>query len=145
MQEVSVTDSYPLRWPDGWPRAKGRAPSRFKVSILQAAVELRDELHRMGADNIVFSSNLVSRRDGLPAASQNRVADPGVAVYFRMRLPQGPRNLVLACDRYEQPCDNVRALGLTISSMRAIERYGVGGVMERAFDGFHALPPGGAP
>jgi hypothetical protein len=53
---------------------------------------------------------------------------------------------VIACDKWDKVHDNVHALGLAISGMRAIERAGATQVMERAFTTFGALPAAsGAP
>jgi hypothetical protein len=90
----------------------------------------------MGGTNIIISSNLTLRRDGLPYADQRRVDDPGVAVYFRRK----GADVCFACDRWDTVADNMRAIEKTIEALRGIARWGTGDMMEAAFRGFEALP-----
>jgi hypothetical protein len=131
-------DSYPLQWPEGWPRTERPKRSRFDVSLPRARDELLNEIRLMGGRYPVISSNLATRRDGLPYANQKEPSDKGVAVYFQDRHG---RPKVFACDRWDQVADNIRAIGKTLESLRGIERWGVTEAMERAFAGFDALPP----
>jgi hypothetical protein len=62
--------------------------------------------------------------------------DPGVAVHFI----HNDRQLVIACDRYRSPGDNLRSISLAIAAMRQLARHGGGAIMDRAFTGFVALP-----
>jgi hypothetical protein len=93
----------------------------------------------MGAKEIVVSTNVPTRRDGLPYADAREPADPGVAVYFT----HGKRQLVIACDSYSTVRANMRAVGATVEALRAIQRHGATSLLERAFTGFAALPPKG--
>lgn len=143
-----MTESYPLAWPPGWPRtpASKRGKARFgAIPFARTRAELFNELKLMGVGdwNVVISSWLPLRRDGLPYADQARkvLEDPGVAVYFRLRDKQ----MVMARDAYDNPNDNLRSLFHAISHMRGMERHGGATMMERAFEGFAALPePGNA-
>jgi len=90
---------------------------------------------RIDPDDVVISSNLELRRDGLPRSGQRAPDDPGVAVYFVL----DGRQQVIALDVYDCVQDNLAAVAATLSAMRTIERHG-GGLMERAFTGFAALP-----
>lgn len=49
--------------------------------------------------------------------------------------------MVFACDQYDAPHKNMRAIGKTIEAIRGIERWGSSDMMERAFSAFEALPP----
>lgn len=89
----------------------------------------------MGASNIVMSTNVPLRRDGLPMATANEPSDPGVAVYFNYKK----RPMCFACDKYSRVKENMHAIGLTIEAIRGIERWGSSDMMERAFRGFTAL------
>lgn len=129
----------PLTWPAEWPRTRQRERARFKLSFAAARDDLRHELALMGATSIVISSNAVMRRDGLPAANQPRIADPGVAVYFT--LDGEPR--CIPCDRWDLLVDNLRAIGLTVKALRGLERWGAGEMVRAAFRGFAALPASG--
>jgi hypothetical protein len=136
--------TFPLSWPDGWPRtpeakrkwslAGGRAQAQDWNVVLK---RLHDELARLGAGNIVMSTNQPVRRDGNPYAAKRIIQDPGVAVYFTLR----GRQLVMAQDAYELMEDNIRSIALAIEHLRGLERHGGGTMMDRAFAGFEALPP----
>ncbi len=150
-----TTKAYPLSWPTGWKRTpeSHRMRGRFGVaktssggwkshsselSVAQATSRLIAEMNRMGATNIVLSTNLVLRLDGLPRSGQAAPADPGVAVYWNDVYNGQPR--CMAIDQYNRVEQNIAALAATIEAMRAIERHGGAVVMERAFTGFAALP-----
>lgn len=132
----------PLQWPVGWARKKHKArASAFshKRTLTAAMKELYAELSRQGASNVIFSSNLKLKIDNSFYGSQSQPEDRGVAVYFD--LPS-QANRVLACDTYTRIEDNVWAIVLTISALRAVERYGVGQTSQQ-FTGYAALPAAG--
>lgn len=136
-----MTTSYPLNWPDGWTRtdtAKRNSGNRFNTTFDRARRELMRELRLLGARNVVISSWLPIKANGEPYGAQARrgLVDPGVAVYFTLRK----RQMVMARDAYLTVHDNLRSIGLAISHLRGMERHGGAGMMERAFEGFAALP-----
>lgn len=132
-----MADAYPLSWPDGQPRHKGpRSNGRFKVGFVVAREELATEVDRLGGRNVVLSTNVELRLDGKPRADRSNPSDPGVAVYMTLK----GKPMVFACDRWKDVKDNIRAISKTIEALRGIERWGSGSMMERAFDGFTALP-----
>jgi hypothetical protein len=91
----------------------------------------------MGASNIILSSNLPIRIDGLPRANRPPDGgDSGVAVYFKRH----GKDMVFACDKFFEVCDNIYAIAKTIDAMRGIERWGASDMMDRAFSGFVGLP-----
>jgi hypothetical protein len=138
-----MTEAFPLQWPDGWPRAKRRDHDRkfhgrvYGLAPGRARDQMLDELRQLGAKEVVVSSNVALRRDGLPYSQQARLIDPGVAVYFKLR----GRPLVMAQDRFESVAGNMRSLALAIAAMRQLARHGGGTMMERAFTGFAAIAP----
>jgi hypothetical protein len=135
-----MKQAYPLQWPDGWPRTPParRTPGQFKVPLATARDELLDELRLLGAREVVISTMIPARNDGLPYARGRPVGgDPGVAVYFTL----AGRPKTIACDAYASPEANLRAVGLSIAAMRALDRYGVSGLLDRVFTGLDALPP----
>jgi hypothetical protein len=136
-----LLEAYPLTWPTDQTRTprSQRERGRFEVGFGRARDELLAELGRMGAREIIISSNVPLRRDGLPFADAREPEDPGVAVYFT----HGKRQLVIACDSYSSVRANLRAVGATVEALRAIQRHGATSMLERAFTGFAALPPKG--
>ena len=130
---IEETDKrYPLTWPVNWKRASYRTHSQFRVSEWRALSDLEHEVELLGGMNLIISTNMRLRRDGLPYASQKRVEDPGVAVYFKM----DGKDVTMAADQYVHISDNYRAIGKTIECLRGIKRYGASDLLERAFMGF---------
>lgn len=135
-----LLDAYPLTWPLEQPRTPTyqRKNGKFKLSFGRARDELLRDLKLLGAKEVVLSTNVRTRPDGLPYATEREPEDPGAAVYFhRKNVP-----FVIACDTYRSVLDNVRALGATVNALRTIERHGSSQMLEKAFTGFAALPPG---
>lgn len=133
-----MAERYPLHWPEGWPRTvpHKRTWSNFRVSHNRAQDNLMAEIRRLGGRNVILSTNIRLRQDGLPYASQRPPEDPGVAVYFEYKK----RPMVFACDRWAMVGDNIHSIGKTIEALRGIERWGASDMLERAFTGFEALP-----
>lgn len=129
-------EAYPLQWPTAWPRVQYPKAAQFKVGMGEAVSHLYDELDRLGADDIIVSSNMQVRLDGRPYAKQNRIEDPGVAVYFTYNGAQQ----CIPCDKWDSVKDNVRAIGLTVEALRGLERWGAKEMVNAAFRGFKALP-----
>jgi hypothetical protein len=153
--------AFPLQWPAGWKRTPhhGRTRARFgkasrqegygdqkrwvagrDLTIAEGTARVLVELQRMGVhrDDLVLSTNLRLRLDGMPASGQAEPADPGVAVYWTDGAADKPR--VMAIDIYDRVADNLAAVAATLEAMRAIERHGGAAILERAFTGFTALP-----
>ena len=132
--------AWPLSWPTGWPRTatSKQSGARFITTYAKTMARLHKELRLLGAKSVVVSSNLPLRRDGMPRAdiARYKIEDPGVAVYFT----RNGKQLVLARDVYWSVYDNLHSLVLAVEAMRALERHGGGTIMERAFEGFQALP-----
>lgn len=151
--------AYPLQWPAGWRRTERsqRERARFgkgeryyyssgtgsymrkkDLSIGDGVQRVLEELGRMGVDrdDIVISTNVRTRLDGLPCSSAAAPEDPGAAVYWRRRK----ETRCMAIDRYDRVQDNLAAIAATLEAMRAIERHGGATILDRAFEGFTALP-----
>jgi hypothetical protein len=133
---------YPLAWPVGWKRTPTylRTHSPFKIESTDRAFrELMNELGRLGARNVIVSSNLKLRQDGIPYSQQPRNDDEGIAIYFTRK----GKDMVLACDKFAKREANMRAITKMIDAIRGIERWGSYDMMERAFTGFAQLeaPP----
>jgi hypothetical protein len=133
---TSYTAKFPLAWPAGWKRTRWPKSAPFKVTPRQAEQELLAELDRMGASQIVISTDRRVNRDGSFSVARQALYDMGVAIYFTRK----GRDVVLACDQYDEIHANIRAIGKTIEALRGIERWGASDMLDRAFTGFEALP-----
>ncbi len=127
--------SYPLHWPQGMPRNKSRATSKFKTSLAKALDNVEDELRRFGNDtgkkieNLIISSNY-----GL---SNRNPSDGGVACYFRW----DGIDCCIAIDRYQRIEENLQAIALVVEADRTKMRHGGLNIVRSSFRGYAALPP----
>lgn len=147
-------EAYPLSWPAGLPRTRQRESARFhqnktvygsqggswrqktELSVATARDQVIDEIERLGGSQVVLSTNIELRNDGLPYSNRRKPEDPGVAVYFQRK----GKPTVFACDKFDEVAANLRAIAKTIEALRGIERWGSSDMLERAFQGFQALP-----
>ena len=129
-------EAHPLSWPMPYSRNPRPRYARFQVSFVVARDHLLNELRLMSARNVVISSNVPLRRDGLPYANQGAVEDAGVAVYFERH----GKAMCIPCDEWRTVGDNLRAIGKTVEAIRGIERWGTKSMVEAAMSGFAALP-----
>lgn len=128
---------YPLQWPVGRARVQHPIYSKFKPSsTYYEAQQIFREVALMGGKDIIISSNMQYRQDGLPYTRQN-VQDTGVAVYFKLNGEEQ----CIPCDQWITLEENMRAIWKTIEAMRGIERWGGKALMNAAFSGFKQLPP----
>lgn len=143
--------NFPLYWPTNQPRTTTRKRAAFstrgtrnymgawtparKHSIAESAKELEAEIKRMGGKDMIISSNLKVKSNGMPYSNKGRLDDPGVAVYFKWNK----RDLVFACDKWIEIEDNLWAIVKHIEALRGQERWGVGS-LDQAFAGYAALP-----
>lgn len=133
---VGYEARYPLDWPAGWKRTINPKRAPFKVTPAQAEKETLNELRMLGASRIIISTDRRVNRDGSFSVARQILYDMGVAVYFT----RNGRDVVLACDQYDEIHANIRAIGKTIEALRGIERWGASDMLDRAFTGFEALP-----
>ena len=146
-----MIEAYPLQWPAGckrtpsWRRGRSRFATRSRTeggwmrsqsrTMADACEFVLAEIARLNGSEVVISSNIPVRNDGLPRSGAKRPDDTGVAVYWRDR--NQPR--CMACDQYDRPEDNLYAIGKSIEALRGLTRWGTSEIMERAFQGL-ALP-----
>jgi hypothetical protein len=164
-----TTTAYPLHWPEGWPRTpyEKRVIGRFnkkerrqvtdtysynssqQLTVADAVQRVLAEFAlfsrtgqpwRINPDDVIISTNVAVRNDGLPRSGQKAPADPGVAVYWRETVRKQVVQRVMAIDQYTTVADNLAAIAATLDAMRAIERHGGAQILDRAFTGFTALP-----
>lgn len=144
MKDNEAIRAFPLCWPAGWARTRSRFCSSYKVTTDTAIEDLLGSIRAMGGRDIIVSSNVPVRRDGTMYRgdhSDQRIADPGVAVYWTARGPQGdPVPRVIPCDHWHTVRENVRALGMAIDCIRGLKRCGAGEIQDRAYAGFALLP-----
>lgn len=131
-----MIDAYPLQWPQAWPRTEYPKRASFKTPFSYARDALLIELKRFGATDVVISTNMMIRQDGLLYAKQRGPDDRGVAVYFN--LDGEPQ--CIPCDKWKQVQDNLQAIRLTVEALRGLERWGAKEMVKAAFRGFKALP-----
>lgn len=163
--------AHPLCWPEGWPRTADadRTPGHFgkrdhvsgnyyakrDLTVADAVKRVFDAARgftrvgqgwRINPDDIIISTNIPTRGDGLPRSDGKKPADPGVAVYWMEYKGGAHVQRAMAIDRYRTVADNLAAIAATLDAMRAIERHGGAQILDRAFTGFTALPsPAAAP
>lgn len=140
---------FPLEWPIGRARTESwkRQTSGFRaLGFGRARDDLFAEMRRFGARDVVLSTSVPLRLDGIPLAATRQPDDPGVALYFSLTGAdsKAPRRYYsIACDGYRKVEENMRALVHTIAAMRTIERHGSSQLLEQAMSGFAALPAEG--
>lgn len=137
-----MIEAHPLYWPEGRKKTPGyhREPARFETNFARARDNVVHEVEllcgKYSKTNLIVSTNIALRRDGLPLANQRQPDDTGVAVYFTYKSNQ----VCFACDRWKKIEENMQAIAKTIEALRGIARWGTGDMMEAAFKGFTALP-----
>lgn len=142
-QATSTTGTitaYPLSWPAGWTRTKYAKRSQYGDRSLAVAREaVTREVRLLGGTALIISSNLELRLDGFPRSGQRQPLDKGVAIYFKYKS----QPVAFACDKWLSVEDNLWAISLALSAIRQIERTGASEMLDRAFQGFDALPAPG--
>jgi len=156
-------ESYPLTWPSGWKRtpATERKYGQFNkketeyyntwdnkrssrsvtknLSVADGVSRILESLEKMGIErqDVIISTNVRTRMDGMPRSGEKEPTDPGAAVYWQAKIGQPMR--CMAINRYTVVADNLAAIAATLEAMRAIERHGGAEILDRAFTGFKAL------
>jgi hypothetical protein len=127
--------SYPLAWPEGFPRAKNREKGKFSTTLSAALTNVQNSLRLFGQDSgkpvtsIVLSSNITL--GGLQGDS------PGVAVYFSW----DGMGVCIPVDRYLSVASNLQAIHHIIEARRVELRHGTLSLVRASFTGFKMLPP----
>lgn len=139
--------NYPLCWPEDWKRTPSYSRKRATfssygndLSVNGGINRVLQQLNLMGIkrDDVLISTNMETRLDGLPRSDARQPADPGVAVCWRKK--QDAPMQCMAVDIYSTVAGNLGGIAATLEAMRAIERHGGSQVQERTFRGFAALP-----
>lgn len=127
----------PLLNPSPAPKG-GRKRSPFAVGYTRTLADLKRELEHLKATRVVIEAQIDRsqiRNDGFPYSSA-KFAGPTVAVSFDS--VHGP--LRYECGTYWEWEQNLRAISLTLTALRAVDRYGATKQAEQ-YRGFAALPP----
>jgi hypothetical protein len=147
-----MIESFPCQWPVGFPRTPpaARREARFhrrvdvegsdykrkvRTTLHQGIVLVRDELALFKATDVVISTNVPTRLDGLPYSSAKEPDDPAAAVYFRLN----GETRCLQCDAWNRVADNLCAIGHTIAGKRDEIRWKVG-TAAQMWAGYKMLP-----
>lgn len=134
VQGVHVDDI----WPAGLERTQMREMTyRFVVTGSTAMSDMVRELELWGVTSAEVGTTLdVNEKTGKPMwTTATAILDPSVAVRFE----KDGETLVLALDKFGVISANLRAIGLTIASMRAIERHGAGQILGQMMPGLRAI------
>lgn len=133
---MSARSPFPLQWPEGYPRTPPgrRGRPKFGHHFATDRDSVIRQLKRRGS-HVVITSNLPTNRQGLPLAT-GAANDPGIAVWW---VEKGTER-VIACDRWRNIADNLRAIEMSLAALRGLDRWGASDMVERAFAGFAALP-----
>lgn len=132
-------EKFPLSWPAGYPVTNNRQPSSFKVTFLKARDEMINEFKLLLGDtrSLVISCNMPHDTKGvLTGKSPLMYPNPGVAVYFTFNGEEK----VIACDHWRHLHENIRAIGITVSALRSLERQKCTQILSRAMGDMKALP-----
>lgn len=146
MNKNKPIEAFPLTWPEGRDRTQPHFRERnyafWRGTLDKHRRSLQEEIRMLGGRTLVVSTNVPLRKDGEMMSTAREPEDPGVAVYFQRRhkATNEWQSLCFACDKYGTVRENIRAIAVTIESIRRIERHGSSDMMERAFKGFTALP-----
>ncbi len=122
---------------DHWPGSRTRRRLRAKFATVNYN-DLERELRHLGARKIIVQAFITYddiRNDGWPRSSA-RFKDPGIILSFTTR---GGEFVSFPCDTYTDWRHNLRAITLTLTALRAIDRYGVTRNSEQ-YQGWKRLP-----
>lgn len=128
------------QWPGAFTPARERKSAHFTEEWAKVTADLERELEWLGSHEVVVQlacDESAMRLDGGLRAGANP-SHPGVIVSFESK--HGP--LRYHCDQYDRWRGNLRAISLTLTALRAINRYGAAKANEQ-YRGWNALPPGG--
>jgi hypothetical protein len=129
------------KWPRDFTRNRRSAP--FRAGYGKTLMDLERELLHLGVTQCVIQAACGEediRIDGRLRSSA-RLQHPGIIVTFTSKKT-GP--LFWPCDTYSEWTDNLRAITLALTALRAVDRYGVTKHAEQ-YRGWKQLPDGGIP
>lgn len=118
---------------DQWPGERTRWPgtSPFKASLTATQSLLSNELRMLGATEVVLQLDIERRHLRVDGSLRADARPRSGAVILNFTIAgsrDGKRptqHLQFAMDAHDKYQDNLRAIALTLQSLRAIDRYGV--------------------
>lgn len=116
----------------------------FKAGWQNTLNLLEREIRWLRGDEVTIGVGLLPRHirnDGWPRGDAPQPAHPGAEVSFEAWIANRSRRITYATDLYPTYQHNVRAIGLALEALRAVDRHGVTRQGEQ-YAGFTALPPG---
>lgn len=128
-----------------------RTGTRFSSSWKETEQLLLDEVDRLNGQDLVIEVDVREqdlRLDGTLRANAREASSPGVVVAFESRQHGA---MLYRCDTFHAPYTfqgpdwqhNVRAIALTLQSLRAVDRYGATETGQQ-YQGFKAIGGGAA-
>ena len=129
-------------WP--WPQTKNPRPALFKVAWDQTIRELEIELDHIGADGAIIELACKDTDLRITGTLKDGVRLAHQGVVLSCTSKHGPMRY--PCDTFTEWRKNVRAIGLSLTALRAVDRYGVTtrGEQYRGFTALPAPPPAGS-
>ena len=127
-------------WPK--PRTEDRKLAAFKASYVKTLDLLEYELGKLRAQDVVIQIEDPAQIEGIRNDGSMRKMDrywptkPGVILSCQNSAKGA---LSFPCDRYSHWEDNLRAIGISLEALRAVDRYGVTQENEQ-YRGWTALP-----
>lgn len=118
---------------------KARKSSQFRATYAKTLKDLDYELSKVGAREVVIEAGFRDDQIRLDGWPYGRAVPTHPAVRLSFRDRKG-KSIAFPCDTYSTIDENLRAIALTMKSLRDVDRYGVSQQGEQ-YRGWTALPP----
>lgn len=125
-----------------YPKKRTANPRRatFSAGYGKNLMDLERELEHLRAKCCIVEVDTTPEHIRLDGRIRSDAKLRSQAIILRIETPGGW--LTMPCDTFDRWTDNLRAIVLTLTNLRAIDRYGVTTSGEQ-YRGFNALPPPG--
>lgn len=108
----------------GWPKEpmSDRRGSMFRIEYEQLVDDLEEELRFLQTDQAIISVAVTKQQIRLDGTLRAGVepTQPGVV----LNILRTTGNVQFACDTYTEWRSNLRAISLTLTALRSLNRYG---------------------
>lgn len=115
-----VTDGGRINWPANFertPASERASTTKFSISLTSAFSKLERSLKRIGVDDFDYEFDARQRQKDKRPYARASPDDPS----FVVRWTKDGEQFAVACDRYTEFRDNVRAVGLNLEEKRKME------------------------